>query len=991
MSAALPPLTVIEASAGTGKTFSLVTRLLRLIFGGVEPERIVALTFSRMAAGEIFNSFIERLSRAASSPEVAAEESKRMGRALSTADFTAMLRKVISRQHLSLIGTLDSFMMRIVRMIPLELGFGGEVSVMSDYRSPVERQRLVSEMLMLDSEDAKAVFREAFRLVSGTAGSRGFGERFSEFVRKWHSRYRERPSASAWGAPRTIWGGEPPKDLDVSLDDIREMARGLERHRGERGWDSLLDEAARFSGGALPSLKGGLGDDPEALGLLHLMRMRKIARSLEVTQGLFRLMRTYDAAYEAKVTSRGNITFDDLPRLVNSLSEGVRLPLEYRLDAKFEHWALDEFQDTSRAQWKAVENLTSESSQPGSGRSVLIVGDRKQSIYEWRGGDTRILSEQVGRAAQKGNALERLDESYRYRQAISDAVNAVFGDSSIRSAFDMDDAPAGAVWECRPHRSHATDSVGFVEVIQAKKAEGRPLASMSDFFEPIRNALLAVRPWERGISAAILVRKNDFGEKILSYLKASGIDRVVFEGDSHVSDSLVLSAMVELAWLADHAADGFAYAHIRHSPIAKVMYPGGLPPAEELSARLLEDFTRIGMVRKFREVREALKSLPGSWDGFTEARFEDFIKCAAEFEESRDATMRLSDFKAYLENKTRRDYAEPGMVRIMTMHQSKGLGFDHVIIPFYEPDGLVSGRPEHIGPLEGGEGDGEWLLDNPGKGAADGDPAIAAAERRRRQVQRYGSLCLAYVAMTRAKMALTMILHPDKKQTRKKPSSEPPAKFSDLVRLVGLATSGDREWYLKVGQRKGGGTDGEASGGRPSGGFRRAGRCAMRKARPSSLFHSGMRGDGLFAEGFGRAAKRGVEIHAQYAEVEWVDPAKATTAFDRALVKPEGCVALWRERPYEVLLGDVWQSGQFDRVVFADVGGARHATIYDFKTNARRDGEGVDAFARRMRDAYGAQMRMYRSALSALTGLPPERISAKLLLHETGAAVDCGR
>jgi ATP-dependent exoDNAse (exonuclease V) beta subunit len=69
-----PPLTVIEASAGTGKTFSLVTRLLRLIFNVTEPERIVALTFSRMAAGEIFNSFIERLSKAADDEKVAKEE-----------------------------------------------------------------------------------------------------------------------------------------------------------------------------------------------------------------------------------------------------------------------------------------------------------------------------------------------------------------------------------------------------------------------------------------------------------------------------------------------------------------------------------------------------------------------------------------------------------------------------------------------------------------------------------------------------------------------------------------------------------------------------------------------------------------------------------------------------------------------------------------------------------------------------------------------------
>ena len=80
----LPRLTVIEASAGTGKTFSLVTRLLKLIFGGTEPERIVALTFSRAAAGEIFNSFIERLSYAAESDKTAAEESERVKHGMNT-------------------------------------------------------------------------------------------------------------------------------------------------------------------------------------------------------------------------------------------------------------------------------------------------------------------------------------------------------------------------------------------------------------------------------------------------------------------------------------------------------------------------------------------------------------------------------------------------------------------------------------------------------------------------------------------------------------------------------------------------------------------------------------------------------------------------------------------------------------------------------------------------------------------------------------------
>ena len=100
----LSRLTVIEASAGTGKTFSLVTRLLTLIFNGTQPERIVALTFSRMAAGEIFNSFIERLSNAANDDEVALKESERLNLKLSKSDFAQMLRRVISSQHLSLMG-----------------------------------------------------------------------------------------------------------------------------------------------------------------------------------------------------------------------------------------------------------------------------------------------------------------------------------------------------------------------------------------------------------------------------------------------------------------------------------------------------------------------------------------------------------------------------------------------------------------------------------------------------------------------------------------------------------------------------------------------------------------------------------------------------------------------------------------------------------------------------------------------------------------------
>lgn len=986
MNKALPPLTVIEASAGTGKTFTLVTRLLELIFNGTDPESIVALTFSRMAAGEIFNSFIERLSDAADKAEKAREESELLGKNLTCADFAAKLRTVIARQHLSLIGTLDSFMMRIIRMMPLELGLEGELAVMSEYRTPVERMRLVGEMLMRETEDAKEIFRQAFRLALGGTGPKGFLGSFSEFIEGWHHRYRDlceteslkgvpaaekwKRIAEMWGDPSRIWGDCPPADLNVTLSEIRSLADGLEKHRAKNGAGTFIDAVRNF-GGTLPqTLPKCLQEDQAACDAMAKMRAWKMREALKTTQGIFLLMHAYEAAYASKVRARGLITFDDMPRLLNALQDGIKLPLEYRMDTRFAHWALDEFQDTSRGQWNALKNLIAEAGRSDSGKTVFIVGDRKQSIYEWRGGDVGILCEEVREARKGENVLDSLDESWRYVSVISDAVNTVFREKAVLGSIDMDAAPENAKWKCRVHESHDKKTVGFVQVLQAEKAGKQ--ANISDFFVPVENALKAVEPWNKGVSTAILVRKNTTGEAILGYLKSKGIEKVVFEGDSEVADCPVLSAMCELVKLAEHPNDGYAYAHIACSPMAEALYPQGLPEAAALAAELLIDFTRMGMVRKFRAVREALKNISGSWNKFTESRFEDFIKCAAEFEEIRDATMRLSDFIDFLSHKTRRDFAEPGMVRIMTMHQSKGLGFDWVIIPFYEPEKMISER--HVGPLLH---DGpKWILSNPGTAVDLSDPVLADAERIRQRIQTYNSLCLDYVAMTRAKVALTVILHP----VNKKPPTTP-EKFSDLVRQSGLKTVGNPLWHTEVKQKKPEKNPPE----RPL--VVRSRRQSIKKSRPSETFYAGLGGDVLFASGFGKAAERGMRIHAQYEQIEWLSPDRVANDVDRAFLKPEDGATVWREKSYELFVDGKWETGQIDRVVFTGKDADRAAVIYDFKTNVRRPNETEAAFADRMRTLYASQMGKYRSALHRLTGIPTDRIRTVLLLETDGQAV----
>ena len=96
-------------------------------------------------------------------------------------------------------------------------------------------------------------------------------------------------------------------------------------------------------------------------------------------------------------------------------------------------------------------------------------------------------------------------------------------------------------------------------------------------------------------------------------------------------------------------------------------------------------------------------------------------------------------------------------------------------------------------------------------------------------------------------------------------------------------------------------------------------------------------------------------------------------------MRPSSDARVWREQGYEICQGGVWETGQFDRVVFTGAGAGRRATIYDFKTNARRAGETDAAFRARLEATYAGQMQAYARALAVLTGMKPEQIVTRIL------------
>lgn len=1030
---------LIKASAGTGKTFALATRMIQLMLLGVEPNHIVALTFSRAAAGEIFNRIAGRLADAASSDRLAAAESghifdgldivlagalrERLGAPIPRAVFAGLLRRLIATQHASMIGTIDSFMTRMVQAFPLELGLQGTLTIMEPYR--VEREKSAAMAALLNrvaTEQDADLFFEAFRQATFGREGKSYGEKLAGFVAAWHDVLQEHPDARAWGRPEVIWpGGEPFPIHDTPERLARRLAAEIRdawvQVGREKAWDEFCDFVRTFNATfpAKASVQNVLNAyQPHATSVeisynrkavcFTGERARLILQTVETlyglvlrarcqsTQGIYGLMAQIEAAYALNTRARGLMTFDDIPRLIGNLDDSVRQNIEYRFDGRFSHWALDEFQDTSRAQWSAIRNLIDEVIQSAEDdRSLFIVGDVKQAIYGWRGGDVAIFERET---ASGHYALADLNTTYRYCPQIAELVNRVFDGDRIEALLRPTAGEAGRKWQrlWQPHVSKQLDGYVQVERVDApdREADEKPV-------DPYLNAacrhLAALRSWERGLSAAVLVRSNDQGQRFADALRRAGIP-AVWEGESAICDTPAVTALLHLLKVAEHPGDTLAWHHVCASPLARTLFREAcaLPPAQgaaALSRLVLEDVSRLGLPRALRKIVEALAA--AGCDRFTQARFDDLLRAATQFAEAADAETTLTDFTAFVEAFTTRDVADTSTVKILTIHRSKGLGFDYVLLPVIENTGIDTVRAGEVlfAP------DDAWLLTHPGKQIALADPVLAAARESTTADGVFEALCVFYVAMTRAKRALVLLLKPPSA------GASESCFFSDHIEASVGATlpwsSGDPAWAEEQVRAAEEPQPAEVAAAAAP----RAKRRPIRRVTPSAAACFGRSAGELFAPSDGLALQRGTRLHEALSRIAWLEPdapqpadiprgeldLTQPSAFRDALTLRSGVSDLWRERAFELIEGDEWISGTFDRVVFFGAQSDRSAEIFDFKSNRRRSDETEQAFAQRLRATYAAQMANYRRALSRLSGIGESAIRCSLLLTDTRQAV----
>jgi ATP-dependent exoDNAse (exonuclease V) beta subunit len=725
----------------------------------------------------------------------------------------------------------------------------------------------------------------------------------------------------------------------------------------------------------------------------------ELGRRLETTQGMFAVLRGYENHYDSAVRRAGRLTFADVQRLLRpdtpdgarlltrEAAAEARLFIDWRLDAQIDHWLLDEFQDTSFGQWSVLRNLVDEAVQdPAEARSFFYVGDVKQAIFAWREGDSRLFREIFDHynAARPGAIREeRLDRSWRSGPAVIAMVNRVFGDEAALARL----FPAGAAgrWtrEWRDHESAQPRPGGYATLRSAVDEAGR-------FAETLK-ILRETQALPRGLSVAVLVQKNSTAAALADFLRREGGLPAVAESDRHVgTDNPLAVALLALFRAAAHPGDRAARTLVAMTPLQAVLEAENCAADDELSVRLLGEIHAEGFERTVETWVRKLEPALAPDDEFSRERGRQLAEAARLFDDtgSRD----LAEFVQFVERHTVRDADTAAVVRVMTVHKAKGLGFDLVVLPDLEGTRLAA-RRRGLAVRRSRDRRVEWVLDLPPENFFAQDEVLADHVAAEEADACHEELAVLYVAMTRAKRAMYIVTEPV--------GTSQSHNFPRLLQeTLGEAwSSGDEHWFEAFAR-------GAPESGRALAlAVTVAARAWRRPARtPSEVRAATVAGQELFAlEGNG-AAEFGRAVHGLLAQVEWggaQETARLAAAWQKEgaagrealrclqsaalteiFARPAGNPVAWRERSFEAVLEGVWLTGAPDRVVVERdaLGRATKAWVIDYKT----DRIGVADAAER----HAVQINLYRRVVAALNGLPVKSVRCTLVLTDSCQTVE---
>jgi ATP-dependent helicase/nuclease subunit A len=476
----------VEACAGAGKTWMLVSRILRALLEGCAPHEILAITFTKKAAGEMRQRLTEWLEEfSTASPERLAQELRMRGvnpqeaQALS-APLKNLYQTLLDQGRPVQIRTFHSWFAALLRTAPLAvlqaLGLPASYELLEDDAPAVELVWRRFYAALLKAPEARQDFEAVVdthgrfqtekalaaalqrRVEFALADAQGVVERsvphFSVQFPEWAGHAEPLALLLAEGAlKQSLW--EAAQILGRATQ-VSFSAKGRELETALTGGsiDDVL--AALLTKEGSPRKFGDKVAGIERVREAQAMVQRVLAaeeqhQAWAYQQRLTRLTRVLMAEFAALKRERGWVDMNDVERAALHLLSDPVLGgwVQERLDARVRQLLIDEFQDTNPLQWQALHAWLSGYAGVGGGAqapSVFIVGDPKQSIYRFRRAEPQVFIAAQGFVRDIGGDLLSCDHTRRNAPPVMALVNAVMTQAQADS-----DYPG--------FRSHSTESL----------------------------------------------------------------------------------------------------------------------------------------------------------------------------------------------------------------------------------------------------------------------------------------------------------------------------------------------------------------------------------------------------------------------------------------------------------------------------------------------------------------------------------------------------
>lgn len=765
-------LTLYKSSAGSGKTFTLVVEYLKLVLPKPHLYRhILAVTFTNKATEEMKSRIVKTLAELSQSddPEFSPyhkllrdhfDEQGETDLHIPT-QARQVLNRILNDYSSFSVNTIESFFQSIVRAFARELNLALSFEV--EMRTSNVLTQLVDEMFLDMGQDTQLTKLLEGYVRSNLADEKGWNiEReiqdlgrqiFSEQYQQLRTLARELSAL-------------PEEPMQATLDLAREIRSIIGQYEAtaqkyaQQAFDALakygLDEndLSYKKGGAIgmaykilnegkyvpPGSRAEKGyDDPSAWYSKKSDRMDAIQAALD--DGLLRAhqelvdhFRDEYGRYEtARQVQKSIYSLGLLDRLQDLLEQFRRenarmlisdtglllrqvigrdneIPFVYeKVGTRFQHYLLDEFQDTSSLQWQNLKPLLGEAMSHGGGS--LIVGDAKQSIYRWRNGNMKLLLEEVEEDFSGMTATQNLQTNYRTAKDIVEFNNDFFVKAQERLcqelAGDVDPVLFGEAYGAVGQTPDKQDLSGYIEIRalvdeSKKKDQEGPRWQEKSLMYTLEVIKSLKEEGFRGSDITLLVRTNSDGIILAEFLQKAGVKVVSAESlliASHPGVQFMLALLRYLNHENEDVTRGTLVQYFQvvvaegtgtHTQFAKV----GESDAGFRIDILEQEKAQLQQLSVYEVAEKLIRMFPQL--AIPNAYIQGFMNLVLEYSASQDAS--IAGFLAWWDEKGNEtaiaSNPDPDAVQILTIHKSKGLEFPVVILPFC--DWVLEPKPGSI-------------------------------------------------------------------------------------------------------------------------------------------------------------------------------------------------------------------------------------------------------------------------------------------------------